>query len=89
MVKSKLSLHSGSVALRQLSSIKRGHKVFFFFYKCSPSNLVYYHGENKVMKHRIFHFTETFENNMVNVFINEDVVNFDSFDKNGGFIKKE
>ena len=41
------------------------------------------------MKHRIVQFTEKFENNMVNDVINEDIINFDSLDENGGFIKEE
>ena len=42
------------------------------------------------MKHRLFHFTDKFENNMVNdVIINEDVINFDNLDGNDGFIKEE
>ena len=41
------------------------------------------------MKHRIVHFTEKFENNMVNVIINEDVINFDCLSENGWFIKEK
>ena len=65
-------------------------KIYFVGYdKCSPSYIVYYHEKNKVMKHRIVHFTEKFENNMANDVINEDIINFDSLDENGGFTKEE
>ena len=69
---------------------KKFTKIYFVDYdKCSPSYIVYCHEKNKVMKHRIVHFTEKSENNMVNDVINEDVINFDSLDENAGFIKEE
>ena len=40
------------------------------------------------MKYKTVHFTEEFENNIVNdVIINEDLINLDSLDENGSFIK--
>ena len=41
------------------------------------------------MKRRIVQFTEKFENNMVNDVINENVINFESLNENGGFIKEK
>ena len=51
--------------------------------------LVYYRGKTTVMKHKIVHFTEKFKINVVNNLINEHVINFDSLNKNGDFIKEE
>ena len=63
------------------------HGVNPNFFKNVVHHLVYYDCENKVLKHRIVHFTQKFESNMVNDVINEDVFNFDRLDENGGFIK--
>lgn len=41
------------------------------------------------MKHKIVQFNNKFEKNMVyDVITNENVVNFDSLDENGGFSKE-
>lgn len=69
----------------------RSKKGYFVGYcKYSSSYQIYYHGENKVMKYKIVQFTEKFGKNMVyDVITNEDLVNFDSLDENGGFSKEK
>ena len=84
----------GSVCYSYLNNGKkldpRSKKGYFVGYnKYSPSYLVYYKEENKVMKHRVVHFTDKFENVANDGFINEEFINCDSYDENNGFIKEE
>ena len=84
----------GSICYSYLNNGKkldpRSKKGYFVGYdKCSPSYLVYYKEENKVMKHRVVHFTDKFENIVSDGFINEEFINCDSYDENNGFIKEE
>lgn len=83
----------GSVCYSYLNNGKkldpRSKKGYFVGYdKSSPSYLVYYKEENKVMKHRVVHFTDKFD--VINdEFINDGFINCDSYDENNGFIKEE
>ena len=84
----------GSVCYSYLNNGKkldpRSKKGYFVGYdKYSPSYLVYYKEENKVMKHRVVHFTDKFENVANDCFINEEFINCDSYHENNGFIKEE
>ena len=90
---SKLHI-SSSICYSYLNNGKkldpRSKKGYFVGYdKCSPSYLVYHKEENKVMKHRVVHFTNKFENIVSDGFINEEFINCDSYDENNGFIKEE
>ena len=52
---------------------------FVGYDKCSPSFLVYYKEENKVMKHRVVSFTDKFEDVVSDGYINEEFINCDRF----------
>ena len=62
---------------------------FVGYDKCSPSFLVYYKEENKVMKHRVVSFTDKFEDVVSDGYINEEFINCDNFEENNGFIKED
>ena len=51
------------------------HKGYFVGYdECSPSYLVCYKEENKVIKHRVKNFTDKFEDAISDGYINEEFI---------------